>query len=168
MACCMLSIKKFAIFLIVFMPIAVSYFWANKTQVKSHIDIAYKDKNVTLKNETTYILKDVEFRGYLFQKKGIEVWYIDRDKKERFFMLDISNELLDTMKKKAPHVCRRENNRIYTKFFIVSIPKVLKKQTKIYCYRAENYLFLFSAPNEKSLQNAFLSYVELKRADMER
>lgn len=133
--------------------------------IKITNNIHFTKENIKLNKEISYILEDVEFRGYVFNKNGIEVWYIDKYAKEHFLTLNISKKLLNVIKSETPKSCAKDSLYIDTDYFKLTLPSRIKKQD-FFCFESDKEFFIFSAPNEGLPKNTFLSYISIKSKEL--
>ena len=136
----------------------VFYNSSNPIRVKNKI---YPINNSKLSKEVSYIFKEVEFRGYLFNKDSVEIWYINKEKQEHFFTFRLSAKLLTKLKKENPYLCKKDDNFIYTKYFKLRVSKDFINRN-LFCINEDKEFFILTQLNEKGLEDALVVYVKME------
>ncbi len=141
------------------------FFYKNTTRViKTTNKIQCRTACKKIK-EVSYILKNVQFRGYLFNKKGIEIVYLDKNNIEHFlFINNIPTDLLERMKNNDPISINLSKKYLNTSKEILEFSKDLIRFKNLFCFKTPTSFFFFSSPNDMNYTDSFIAYIEVQRA----
>ena len=126
-----------------------------KIEPELHIN----NNNLLVIKKELYVLKSVEFRGYVYEKNGIEVQYLNKLRQDKSFLIQMTQDFVKYIENKKPSICKQKKDKIYFENFVVKIPSNKTEQEQFFCYKDDKEVFIFQKPNEKKLTDAFLVYI---------
>jgi len=154
-------IKKYSI-LVIFLIAGIFFYNNTNSAIKITDKIKCRTGCKKIK-EVSYILKNVQFRGYLLNKKSIEIIYLDKNNMEHFLLLkNTPEDLLEIMNNEAPVSITLSEKYLNTSKAILEFSKDLVRFKKLYYFKTSTSFFFFSSPNDTNYKDSFISYIEVQ------